>query len=162
MVENNPTHSYMIKGRRVYQQYGKVTILYWGTFDIPFKQLTQQSIPKFYFGRKTHVFTFALGIVVFQAQSNHNIYIFFSPLVLGNIKVLKKRLPFIMITLFLSSSSLGLLTDKNTKNNSKGDLRKGSRKNLMFFWNLSILGAFWHLFISAFLVNKRSLFPPKF
>ena len=92
VVENNPTHSYMIKGRQVYQQCGRVTILYWGTFDSPFKQLNQQSIPKFL-------------------------------LVLENIKVLKKRLPFIMITLFLSSASLGLLTGRNTKNNSKVDLQ---------------------------------------
>ena len=80
MVENNSTHSYMIKGRQVYQQCGRVTILYWGTFDTPFKQLKQQSIPKFYFGRKTHVCTFALGIAVFHAKSSHNIYFLSHPL----------------------------------------------------------------------------------
>ena len=44
---------------------------------------------------------------------------------------------------------------------------KVSRKKLLFFWILSKWGGegpvqmFFHLFISAFLVIKRSLFPPK-
>ena len=120
MVENNPTHSYMIKGRRVYQQYGKMAILYWGTFDTPFKQLNKQSIANFYFGIKTHVFTYALGITVFSSIVQPQYIFSLAPFVLENIKVLKKKLPFIMITLFLSSSSLGLLTGKNTKITYRG------------------------------------------
>ena len=67
MVENNPTHSYMIKGGQVYQQCGRVTILYWGTFHTPFKELNQQSIPKFYFDISLE---FALRELTFIAIQN--------------------------------------------------------------------------------------------
>ena len=64
MVENNPTHSYMIKGRRVYQKWR----FYIGAHLIPLSNNWNNSLSQnFTLEEKTHVFTFALGINVFQA-----------------------------------------------------------------------------------------------
>ena len=119
VVENNPTHSYMIKGKLVYQQCGRATILYWGTF----KQLNQRPSHNFTLKEKHMCLHMRLASLFFK-HSPTTIYIFSLTPCVGKYKSFEEEIaiyhdnfvPVLFVTLVIN-------WQKYKKKNSRDDLQ---------------------------------------
>ena len=134
-----------------------------GHISYPFQRIEPTLYPKILLWKKNTYVYICAWHRCFSSIGRPQYIFSLAPFVLENIKVLKKRLPFITITLFLSSASLGLLTGKNTKINLKVD----SQMRWTYLHNLHYLAYlhyqhylhFFHYFHYFFYLNCLSSLP---